>query len=192
MIEIDNTILSLDVIQTPFFCNLSVCKGACCVEGDSGAPLENSEIETIKENIHIIEKYLPEKSKKLINESYFYYIDSENDKVTQLNQNKECVFVYFEEDIAKCAIETAYNNDKIPIKKPISCHLYPIRVKKYPLFFALNYHSWDICISARTQGQIKNIYVYDFCKDALCRKFGKDWYNKLMQALEYISNNNQL
>ena len=186
MIEIDNTIVSLDVIETHFFCNIMECKGACCVEGDSGAPLENSEINEIQKNIHIIEKYLPEKSKKLISELGFYYIDNDNDKVTQLHQNKECVFAYFENNIARCAIEKAFFEDKISIQKPISCHLYPIRIKQYPLFTAINYHSWDICIPARIEGKKKNSLVFKFCKDALCNKFGNEWYEKLQQAVNYI------
>jgi hypothetical protein len=188
MIEIDNTIVSLDVINTHFFCDTEACKGACCVEGDSGAPLDISEINEIQKNIHIIEKYLSEKSKKLISELGFYYTDNDNDKVTQLHHNKECVFVFFENNIAKCAIEKAYYNDKISIQKPISCHLYPIRIKQYHLFTAINYHSWDICHPARSKGKKNNIFVFEFCKDALCKKFGNNWYKKLLQAADYITN----
>ncbi len=187
MIEIDNTITSLEVIETPFYCDLDKCKGACCVEGDSGAPLEIEEIQLIEQFLPIIEQYLPEKSKKLIKELGFYYIDNDGDRVTQLHNNKECVFVYFENDIALCAIEKAHLNNHIPIQKPISCHLYPIRLTPYSSFTAINYHSWDICIPARIKGKEENTAVYQFCKEPLCKKFGKEWFEKLLLAVQYIN-----
>lgn len=192
MIEIDNTIVSLDVLNTKFCCNVSECKGACCVEGDSGAPLEYSEIQLIQNNISVIEKYLSEKSKKLIKESGFYYIDNDNDYVTQLHQNRECVFVCFDNNIATCAIEKAYINDNINIQKPISCYLYPIRITSYPLFTAINFHLWDICKPALNEGKKKNIAVFEFCKEPLCQKFGYTWYENLLEAKKYISNKKEL
>ncbi len=188
MIEINDTIISLDVIETPFSCNLEACKGACCVEGDSGAPLKREEIQIIQEYLPIIEKYLPEKSKKIIFEHGFYYVDNDGDQVTQLHNNKECVFAFFENDIAHCAIENAFIKDNFPFRKPLSCHLYPIRLTAYASFTAINYHSWDICIPARIKGNTEKIAVYQFCKEALCRKFGNNWYNNLCNAVEYLKN----
>ena len=188
MIQIDHTIVSLDVIEQPFACNLSHCKGACCVEGDSGAPLEDDEIKNIEANLDIIQSYLPEKSIKTINEIGFFFIDRDGDKVTQLNQNKECVFSCFENNIAYCGIEKAYLEKNITIRKPISCFLYPIRLTKYSSFIAVNYHAWDICKPAIENGKKNNLQVYEVCKSALIQYFGQEWYDKLLQAAEYIKN----
>jgi hypothetical protein len=123
MIQIDHTIVSLDVIEQPFACNLSHCKGACCVEGDSGAPLEDDEIKNIEANLDIIQSYLPEKSIKTINEIGFFFIDSDGDKVTQLNQNKECVFSCFENNIAYWASKKRIWK-KISLFENYLCFLY--------------------------------------------------------------------
>ena len=189
MIQIDHTIISLDVLEQPFACNLSHCKGACCVEGDSGAPLEDDEITKIEDNFFIIQKYLPKKSLDTIQQFGFYFIDNDGDKVTQLNQNKECVFAYFENQIAYCGIEKAFLENNISIRKPISCYLYPIRLTKYSSFIAVNYHAWEICKPAIENGKKKNLKVYEVCKDALIEYFGQEWYNKLTQAAQYISKN---
>jgi hypothetical protein len=186
MIEIDNTIVSFDVVKTFFKCDITICKGKCCIEGDSGAPLEEEEIKLIEKNINIISEYLSDKSKKVITENNFYYIDSDGDLVTQLCNNKECVFVYFENEIAYCAIEKAYTENKINFNKPISCQLYPIRLTKYKDFTAVNYHQWAICEYALINGKNDKIYLYQFCKNALCNKFGSDWYNKLADIATYI------
>jgi hypothetical protein len=186
MIEIDNTIVSFDVVKTYFKCDITICKGKCCIEGDSGAPLEEEEIKLIEKNINIISEYLSDKSKKVITENNFYYIDSDGDLVTQLCNNKECVFVYFENEIAYCAIEKAYTENKINFNKPISCQLYPIRLTKYKDFTGVNYHQWAICEYALINGKNDKIYLYQFCKNALCNKFGTDWYNKLAEIATYI------
>ncbi|NSW44448.1 MAG: DUF3109 family protein [Bacteroidales bacterium] len=188
MIQIDHTIVSLDVIEQPFACHLMHCKGACCVEGDSGAPLEDHEIIKIEENINIIQKYLPHKSLQTIQQFGFYFIDNDGDKVTQLNQNKECVFTCFENNIAYCSIEKAFLDNKISFRKPISCFLYPIRLTKYSSFIAINYHAWNICKPAIENGKKNNIKVYEACKDALIEYFGQEWYDKLLQAAEFVNN----
>lgn len=192
MIQIDNTIISLDVIEQTFVCDLSQCKGACCVEGDSGAPLEDNEIEQIEANLENILKFLPEKSVNIIREKGFYFIDNDGDKVTQLVNNKECVFAYFDNGIALCGIETAYKNKQSSIKKPISCYLYPIRLTKYSSFVAVNYHKWDICATAIEKGKKTNIHVYETCKNALIQHFGQEWYDKLIQAANYIKMSKKL
>lgn len=186
MIEIDHTIVSLDVIEKKFSCDVHQCKGACCVEGDSGAPLENEEITNIQAYLPKIEVYLTEESKKYIKEHGFYYVDSDGDKVTQLLKNKECVFTCFQDGVAFCAIERAYRNNDIPFNKPLSCRLYPIRIENYKTFTAVNFHSWDICRPAIVKGKSERIAVYEFCRDALCEKFGDEWYQKLLKAVEYL------
>jgi Fe-S-cluster containining protein len=186
MIEIDHTIVSLDVIEKKFSCDVQRCIGACCVEGDSGAPLENEEIANIQAYLHQIEVYLTEESKKYIKEHGFYYVDSDGDKVTQLLKNKECVFTCFQNGIALCAIELAYLNNAIPLNKPLSCRLYPIRIENYKTFTAVNFHSWDIWRPAIVKGKTERMAVYEFCKDALCEKFGEEWYQKLLKAVEYL------
>ncbi|MCX7862752.1 MAG: DUF3109 family protein [Bacteroidales bacterium] len=186
MIEIEHTIISLDIIEKNFSCLLSECKGACCIEGDSGAPLDNTEIQYIEKQLPIILKYLPHSIKTYIQENGFYYIDSDGDLVTQLYKNKECVFSYTQNNIAMCAIETAFRNKEIFFNKPLSCRLYPIRITSYKTFTALNLHTWNICIPAFTHGCKSNIRVYEFCKEALCEKFGNDWYQKLLKVVEYI------
>ncbi len=186
MIEIDHTIVSLDIVDKKFACNVQQCKGACCVEGDSGAPLDNEEIDNIQAYLSRIEMFLTEESKKYIKEHGFYYIDSDGDKVTQLLHNKECVFTFFLNDIAFCAIEWAYRKNIIPFNKPLSCRLYPIRIEKYKTFTAVNFHSWDICQSAISKGETEGISVYEFCKEALCEKFGDNWYQQLLNAVEYL------
>lgn len=187
MIQIDNTIISLDVFEQSFACNLLHCKGACCVEGDSGAPLEDNEIKEIASNLDVIQLYIPEKSINTIRKYGFFFIDNDDDKVTQLNENKECVFACFENNIAYCGIEKAYLEHKISIQKPISCYLYPIRLTKYSSFIAVNYHAWDICKPAIENGKKNNLHVYEVCKDALIQYFGEKWYQKLLQASQYIN-----
>lgn len=187
MIQIDNTIVSLDVLEQPFSCNINHCKGACCIEGDSGAPLEDDEIQKIEYNLQIIQNYIPEKSVKTIREFGFYFIDNDGDKVTQLNQNKECVFTCFENGITYCGIEKAHLEHQINIRKPISCYLYPIRLTKYSSFIAVNYHAWDICKPAIENGRKKKLYVYEACKSALIQYFGEEWYEKLLQAKHYFN-----
>lgn len=189
MIQIDHTIVSLDVIEQPFACNLSHCKGACCVEGDSGAPLEEDEIKKIASNLDIIQSYIPVKSIQTIYEHGFFFVDNDGDNVTQLNQNKECVFACFENNIAYCGIEKAFLENKISIRKPISCSLYPIRLTKYSSFIAVNYHAWDICKPAIDNGKKNNLHVYEACKSALIQCFGQEWYNKLLQAVQYVNKN---
>ncbi len=188
MIQIDHTVISLDVFEQAFACDLKQCQGACCIEGDSGAPLEDNEVEQIESNLENILKFIPEKSAITIKEFGFYFIDSDGDKVTQLNNNKECVFTCFENGIAFCGIEKAFEKNQSSIRKPVSCYLYPIRLTKYSSFTAVNYHAWDICKPAIENGKKANLHVYEVCKNALIQFFGEEWYNKLLQAADYVKN----
>ena len=189
MIEIDNTIVSLDVIEKQFCCNVSLCKGACCVEGDSGAPLENDEVLAIEDAIESISKFLSNKAKELIITDGVAMIDSDGDLVTPLNDNRECVFTVFNKGVAECAIEKSWENKECSLQKPVSCHLYPIRLKQYDKFTAVNYHPWDICKPALNFGKKEGLFLYKFAKPALIRKFGTEWYDQLCLAAEYVFKN---
>jgi len=183
MIEIDKTIVSLDVVTKRFVCDLKKCKGACCIEGDGGAPLEDAEINQIIEYLPLIIPYLSEESKQKITQNGFYEIDDDGDKLTILNSGLECSFSIVENGIMFCGIEKAFNEGKIPFRKPISCYLYPIRLTKYTQFEAVNYHKWNICQYAREKGKKENIHVYEFLKAPLIEKFGQEWYEVLEKVI---------
>ena len=189
MLQIDDTIISLDILEKKFVCDISICKGECCVQGDSGAPLEDDEILIIEENYEKIKPYLIEKGIKAIKKHGVWFTDSEGEKVTTLVNNKECAFTVFEDGIAKCGIEIAHRNGDIDFLKPISCHLYPIRVKEYSDFKAINYNSWDICSSAVRNGDFLGTPVYKYLKEPLIRKFGEDWYKDLEYAAKHFEEN---
>ena len=182
MLEIDNKLLSLDLIEKKFCCDISVCKGACCIQGDSGAPLEDHEAEILDEIYPIIKSYLRKEGIDAIEKQGLHIIDNDGDVVTPLIDDNECAFVIFEDDVAKCAIERAYFDGKVEFRKPVSCHLYPIRIKKYKEFDGVNYDKWAICKPAVKYGNEKNIRVFEFAKEALIRKYGEEWYEKLKYA----------
>jgi hypothetical protein len=187
MLQVGNTLVSLDLIEKQFVCNLSRCKGACCVHGDSGAPLEEEELKEIEEAYPAVKPYLREVSVKTIEEKGKWLVDGDGDKVTSLVEGKECVFVAFEKGVATCAIEKAYNDGKIKFRKPVSCHLYPVRLTVYSSYIAVNYHDWDICKPAVKQGSKLGVPLFVFLKEALIRKFGSEWYSELeLSAREYL------
>lgn len=185
MLQIDNTLISFDLFESKFVCQLSTCKGVCCVEGDSGAPLEEDEIPKINEILPIIWTDLSEKSKKIIEKQGIYYVDEDGDAVTSIVDGLECVFAYFDENgICKCAIEKAYRAGKTDFQKPISCHLYPVRLMKLNDLIAVNVHQWHVCDCARKFGDELNVPVYEFLKEPLIRQFGEDWYSQVEIAAE--------
>jgi len=187
MIEIGNTLVSDDLVEKHFVCDLNACKGACCILGDSGAPLEDGEEEILEEIYPIVEPYLTEKGKKAIKKYGKWMVDTDGDKVTPLvGGNKECAYTIFENDIAFCGIEKAHRDGKIEWQKPVSCHLYPVRISKHKKFTAVNYETWDICKPACTCGSKLKVPVYKFVKTALVRRFGSDWYKQLELAADYI------
>jgi hypothetical protein len=188
VLHINDTIISLDVIEKKFCCKISTCKGACCVIGDSGAPLETDEVLAIEEALPNIEKLLSEKVKQYIGNVGVAVIDLDGDLVTPLNNNKECVYTLFENGIATCSIEKCWEKGECRIQKPISCHLYPIRLTKYNKFTAVNYHYWDICNPALEFGKQKGMRVFELTKEALIRKFGNEWYKQLCIAAQYVIN----
>ena len=180
MIAIGKTVISSDVITANFNCDLAACKGACCVTGDSGAPLEKEETKILEEIFPAIKRYLSKESVNTIETVGSWVTDVENDRVTPLNDGKECAYVVFENGIAFCAIEKAYNDGVINFRKPVSCHLYPVRIKKLRYNDAVNYDRWDICSPAIIRGNTMKTPVYRFTRDALERKYGKDWFKQLI------------
>ena len=180
MVEIDDKIISDELFEKKFVCDLQKCKGGCCVEGDSGAPLKSKEVKEIAKNLSIIKSEMSTKGLSAIKNNDFHYVDSDGEKVTKLVDGKECVFVVFDENnIAKCSIESAYRKNKINFNKPISCHLYPVRVKKYDSFTSINVDSWHICKPACECGTELNVPVFKFLKDAIIRSWGLDFFNHL-------------
>lgn len=185
MLQIDNTIVSLDIIEYNFTCDLEYCKGVCCLYGDSGAPLESGETVVLEEIYPVIRQYLTVEG-LLTTEAYgLYHFDNDGEIVTPLIDRKECAYAYTDKDhILKCAIEKAFRDNKINFQKPLSCHLYPVRISKYVGYEALNYHKWSYCDCAVKKGNIENIPVYKFLKKPLIRKYGIKWYEKLENIAE--------
>ncbi len=179
MIIIDDTIVSDDLINTKFCCDLTKCLGACCVEGDAGAPLEEEEISILEDAIDFVKPYMVEKGREVVEANGVFDYDAEGSLVTPLVNDRECAFVYFENNIAFCAIEKAWTEKKIKFQKPISCHLYPVRLNELSEMTAVNFHNWSVCKPALEKGNEIGLPVYKFLKDPLTRKFGKEWYQKL-------------
>jgi hypothetical protein len=184
MLEIERTIVSLDILEKKFLCDLLKCKGACCVEGDSGAPVTTDEVNAIQEAYSEFKVYLPEHHQKEIEKQGFSVIDIEGDLVTPLVNNEQCAFSIEENGILKCAIEKAFLDGKITFRKPISCHLFPIRIKEYKRFDAVNYEQIDICKPGRECGKSEKLPLFVFLKEPLIRKYGQDWYEQLAYAAE--------
>jgi hypothetical protein len=185
MIEIGKTLISTELLEEHFVCDLNKCKGECCIAGDYGAPLDKSELKEIEKYYPIVKPLLQERALKSIEEQGLYVKDDEGDWVTPLiNGNEECAFTIFENGIAKCSFEKAYYEGQIPWKKPISCHLYPVRIKKLKNYDALNYDRWDVCAPACKLGKSLKVPVYQFLKESLTRKYGEEWYKELTIAAE--------
>ena len=187
MIQIGDTVISELLFEKNFVCNLIACKGACCVEGDAGAPLEQEELEELEKAYPIVKEYLSEKSIKALEED-LYTVDDEGEYVTQLVDKKECAYVMFDDNgIAKCAIEQAYLDKKITFKKPISCHLFPVRLSKLKHYTAVNYAHWNICNDACQLGDQLKVKTYQFLKEPLIRKFGEKWFRELEVVDQHLN-----
>ena len=185
MLQIQDTLVSLDLVERFFLCDLSSCHGECCIEGDAGAPITEDEAAKLQEILPEVWDYLLPRAKKEIEQYGVSYIDEEGDRVTQIVDGKNCVFTCYGDDgMCYCAIEKAYRDGKIDFYKPISCHLYPVRLKEYPTFTAVNYHRWKICKCAEVLGRKNGVRVYQFLKEPLIRRFGKEWYDELCLTCE--------
>jgi len=189
MIVIDDILVSDELIEKKFICDLNKCKGACCQKGDYGAPVDNQEMKIIEELYPILKPYLTTEAIVEIEEKGLFN-SYKNDEFTGTNllSDGSCVFVKRNEiGTLECMIEKAHYNGKSDFKKPISCHLYPVRVMENPQvnLTAVNYSEWDICKAACDLGQRENLPLYQFVKEALIRKFGKDFYDQLDGAYEF-------
>ncbi len=193
MIQIDKAIVSFDVFKKTFLCDLGACHGACCVEGDSGAPLEEEETKILDEVYPKVKKYMTPEGIQAIEEKGTWGVDADGDQVTTLVNNTECAFTYKDETgTVLCAIEKAYRNKEIDFYKPISCHLYPIRITKYASFDAVNYESNKLCVAARIKGERVGMPMFRFLKDPLIRKYGKEWYAQLTIAADELTKAGQI
>jgi hypothetical protein len=185
MIQIQDTIVSLDVFEKEFICDLPVCKGICCVEGDSGAPVEEEEVPLLEAVLPVVWDDLSPRAQEIIRKQGVVYIDEDGEYVTSIIEGEDCVFTCYDENsYCKCAIEKAYLERKTNFPKPVSCHLYPLRIAKYKGFRAVNYHHWSVCQAARILGKKKKMKVFRFLKEPLIRKFGEEWYHCLEVAGE--------
>ena len=188
MFQIDNTLVSEEIITKDFVCNLNACKGSCCLEVEAGAPLEKEETVYLEKNYKSIAPFLNVKGRKAIEKEGKFVDVGKGEFETPLVEGRECAYVVFGSNgITQCGIENAYRAKRIDWKKPISCHLYPVRVKEYSEFKAVNYHQWHICDSACSLGDSLKIPIYQFVKEALIRKFGNQWYSELELAAQEMN-----
>lgn len=185
MLQIKDTLVSLDLVEQFFCCDLNSCLGECCIEGDAGAPITDEERKKLEEVLPIIWDDLLPAARREIEENGVSYVDEEGDLVTSIVEGKNCVFTTFAPGgMCHCAIEKAYREGKTDFMKPVSCHLYPVRLTKYPTFTAVNYHKWKICKCAEILGRSKGIRLYRFLEGPLVRHFGREWYDELVEACE--------
>ena len=195
MFIIQEILISDDVIEKQFLCNLSACKGACCWKGDFGAPLEDEEIDILEKDYEAIRPFLSERGIAVIEkEGKYSWFKEPAENGTPLIEGGACAYMTYNElGIAQCGIEQANQAGATDFLKPISCHLYPIRVKKEEAlaFEALNYDKWDICKAACSLGKKEKLPVYRFVKNALVRKYGHDFYDELHAAAEHLNNSNK-
>ena len=179
MFQLGKTIVSEDILGKEFVCNLSACKGACCVDGDAGAPLTIDETKTLEDIYTKVKPFLRKEGIAAIESQGTWRIGTDGDLETPLIDEKDCAYVIYDGKTALCGIEQAYNQGIITWKKPVSCHLYPVRVKDFTEFAAVNYDKWEICDDACSLGKELEVPVYKFVKEALIRRFGEDWYAEL-------------
>jgi hypothetical protein len=190
MFQLGKAIVSEEIIENDFVCNLSACKGACCVDGDAGAPLTEVETNILKDIYPKVKPFLRQEGIDAIESQGVFTKTKNNEFETPLVNNADCAYVIFDEyDVALCAIEEAYNQGEVTWKKPISCHLYPVRIKEYTDFTALNYHKWQICSDACILGKELQVPIYKFVKEALIRKFGEAWYSELEMVANKMKGN---
>ena len=188
MIDIDGKIVSTDILTEKFLCDLAKCKGICCVEGNAGAPLEADEARILAEEYAAYKPHMTAEGIEAVERQGFTVIDSDGDLVTPLVGDAECAYSYNKDGVTLCAIEKAWAEGKTSFRKPISCHLYPIRVVKFgDGSLGLNYHRWAVCEGARQLGKTKGVPVYKMLRDAIVRRFGEEFYSALEAAEKYIT-----
>lgn len=180
IIAVEDVLVREEILNTPFACDLENCKGACCtLDSEFGAPVNEEEIEQIKELLPLVKEYITQEHWDEIQQKGFFENKSDELLLRSVN-NKACVFVYYEGDVAKCSIEKAYFDGKVKFRKPISCHLFPIRVSKFGGDI-LRYEKFSECAPALENGKNLNITIAEFCKDSLIRLYGEKWYSQLRE-----------
>lgn len=189
MFQIKNTLVSLDVVEQFFQCDLDTCKGECCVEGDAGAPITEEENERLKELLPEVMPYLTPAAQEVAREQGPSYIDEEGDLVTSIVNGRDCIFTcYAPGGLCLCALEKLRREGHSKAFKPISCSLYPIRLAQIGNYTGVNYHRWKICKCAEVMGRKNNVRVFEFLKEPLVRRFGQEWYGALeLTAREWLS-----
>ena len=187
MIEIDDKIVSADILRECFACDLAQCKGICCVEGNAGAPLEAEEVEILEREYEAYKPYMPPEGIEAVERQGFMVVDCDGDLTTPLVDDAECAYAYRENGVTLCAVEKAWQEGRTPFRKPISCHLYPIRLVRFSNgTVGLNYHRWSVCAPARKCGARLGVPVYKALREPIVRRFGEAFYEALEQAAEYI------
>lgn len=189
MIQIKDKLISSEIFEQYFCCDYLKCKGICCVEGDGGAPLLDEEAEILESEFKNIVNYISPEGLNSIEKSGKWVLDDDGEKLTPLINGGECAYAVFQNGIAKCAIEQAFENNATGFQKPRSCHLYPIRVSKIGDYLALNYHKWYICESARFKGKKEKIPLYRFLKIPLIKYFGKAFYDEIEYVYSKLNQN---
>jgi hypothetical protein len=185
MILIDDKVVSRDIIEEYFCCDLDACLGECCIEGDAGAPITDEERQNLEAALPVVWDDLTPAARRIINEEGVSYHDRDGELVTSIVDGCDCVFTtYAPGGKCLCALEKEYREGKLPMVKPISCHLYPIRVSRYAGYTALSYHRWSICKAAEVAGRARGIRIYQAVKDPLIRAFGQKWYDELCTVAE--------
>ena len=189
MIEIDGKIVSTDLLTEHFCCDITACKGQCCIDGDSGAPLDIEEVDILESEDENYKPYMTAEGIAAVEEQGFMVVDVDGDYTTPLVDNAACAYAFEEDGITFCAIERAYREGKCSFMKPISCHLYPIRVTRFRNGSAgLNYHRWAVCGGARECGKRLGVPVYKALREPIIRAFGEEFYKQLELAEDVIKN----
>lgn len=184
MLIVEDCIVSEDIADSLFCCALDKCKGQCCVEGDAGAPLEEVEIPVLQQILPKLKPYMTVEGLEVVQRQGVSDTDPDLNPCTPLVNGRECAFTVWRDGTAMCAIEQAYNDGVISFRKPVSCHLYPIRVDDYGEFRAVNYHRWDVCRCAVAEGRAAGMPLYRYLEEPLVRKFGREWYDELLYQIE--------
>ena len=193
MLQIQNVVVSFDLLKEKFLCDLGACHGACCIEGDAGAPLELDEVAQIEDVLPHIWDTLAPRAREVIERQGVAYNDPEGELVTSIVDGKDCVFTFYDDlGGCYCATERAFREGKSKFLKPVSCHLYPARVSDFGPYKAVNYHRWDVCRAAVLRGQQHDLPVYRFLREPLIRRFGADWYAELETAVAELKKQGML
>ncbi len=184
MLQIKDTLVSLDILERFFLCDLGACKGECCIEGDAGAPITAEEYETLQRLTPLVWDMLTPAARRVLEEQGPGYYDEDGDLVTSIVDGRDCVFTTYEAGgLCSCALEKLYRSGGSDFYKPISCHLYPVRLRELPGgMTAVNCHRWKVCRAAETLGRAKGVRVYQFLREPLIRRFGQEWYDELCEA----------